>query len=106
MSRYTILQVSAEAYADIRQRIVAIDEKIGHNVYAQEFIRPAFRSHPERLALDQVHLEALPVALAPEPVAWRVRDYADGWIYFTQESAAAACRAETGGLMEPLYSAS
>lgn len=59
MSRYTILQINAESYADIRRRIVSIDEKLGLNVYAKEFIRPPFRSHPEMLALDQVHLVAL-----------------------------------------------
>ena len=41
-----------------------------------------------------------------EPVAWRVKDYADGWIIYQQESAAAAYRAETGALMEPLYDSS
>lgn len=41
-----------------------------------------------------------------EPVAWRVKDYADGWIIFQKESAAAAYRAETGALMEPLYDSS
>lgn len=37
----------------------------------------------------------------PEPVAWRARDYADGWILCHTEEEA---RQQTGGLVEPLYS--
>lgn len=42
-------------------------------------------------------------ARSPQPVAWRCKDFADSWIIYQQESAAAAYRAETGCLMEPLY---
>lgn len=45
----------------------------------------------------------LPAEPAGEPVAWRVKDYADGWIMFHDESAALREVAETGGLMQPLY---
>ena len=41
-----------------------------------------------------------------KPVAWRVKDYADGWIFYTDEKRA---RIEavimSGALVEPLYSA-
>lgn len=65
--------------------------------------------------LTRVRRKGTPQPLRPEaplsggygePVAWRVKDYADGWIIFQKESAAAAYRAETGALMEPLYDSS
>jgi hypothetical protein len=37
------------------------------------------------------------------PVAWRVKDFADGWIYCTSEDQAQRCGAHTGNLIEPLY---
>ena len=40
------------------------------------------------------------------PVAWRVKDYADGWILFSDYGAALQQATEMGGaLIEPLYSA-
>jgi hypothetical protein len=41
--------------------------------------------------------------LAKRPVAWRVKDYADGWIIFQDEEAAYKCHEETGALMQGLY---
>jgi hypothetical protein len=37
------------------------------------------------------------------PAAWRARDLGDGWILYSQESAAAAYRAETDALVQPLF---
>ena len=39
----------------------------------------------------------------PEPVAWRVRDYADGWIIFKNFEAAKRTADDGGALIEPLY---
>jgi hypothetical protein len=44
-------------------------------------------------------------ALQPEPVAWRCKDYADGWILFQFEQNARRYQEETGCLMQPLYAA-
>lgn len=53
-------------------------------------------------------LDTLYAALAnkdgdAKPIAWRCRDYADGWIYFDDENRARRYRETTGALMEPLY---
>lgn len=37
------------------------------------------------------------------PVAWRVKDFADGWVIFGNKAHAEAQAKMTGGLMEPLY---
>lgn len=41
--------------------------------------------------------------LAKRPVAWRVKDYADGWIIFQNEAAAYKEAEATGALMQGLY---
>jgi hypothetical protein len=38
------------------------------------------------------------------PVAWRVKDFADGWILFNDEKKAQRESLATGALLEPLYS--
>lgn len=46
----------------------------------------------------------IPPSRAEEPVAWRVKDYADGWMYFTAErNARDMGNAMHGALVEPLY---
>lgn len=41
-----------------------------------------------------------------KPVAWRVKDYADGWIFYTDEKRARVeAKIMNGALVEPLYSA-
>jgi hypothetical protein len=48
-------------------------------------------------------------ALKPEerewrrPVCWRVKDFADGWIYFETEDRARKEAERTGALVEPVY---
>lgn len=37
------------------------------------------------------------------PVAWRVKDYGDGWIVFQDEEAAYRLSEKTGALMQGLY---
>lgn len=46
-----------------------------------------------------------PVEGAGEPVAWRVKDYTDGWVLCRTESYARRLSQDLGGLMEPLYPA-
>jgi hypothetical protein len=41
--------------------------------------------------------------LQKRPVAWRVKDYADGWVIFQDEAAAYRLAEETGALMQGLY---
>lgn len=36
------------------------------------------------------------------PVAWRCKDYADGWIIFQDREKAVAYQAETGCVMQPM----
>ena len=40
-----------------------------------------------------------------KPVAWRVKDYADGWVRYGTEAEAKREAKRTGALIEPLYSA-
>ncbi len=40
-----------------------------------------------------------------QPVAWRVKDYADGWVRYGTEAEAKREAKRTGALIEPLYSA-
>lgn len=42
-------------------------------------------------------------ALAKRPVAWRVKDYADGWIIYQDEEAAYKDAEARGALMQGLY---
>lgn len=41
--------------------------------------------------------------LVKRPVAWRVKDFADGWIIFQDEAAAYKLHEETGCAMQGLY---
>lgn len=41
--------------------------------------------------------------LSFNPVAWRVKDYGDGWILFSDETAANKLANETGALLQGLY---
>ena len=41
--------------------------------------------------------------LAKRPVAWRVKDFADGWIIFQDEARAYHEAEHTGALMQGLY---
>lgn len=43
------------------------------------------------------------IAVAAEPVAWRVKDFADGWSLFGSETEALLEVVATGGLMQALY---
>jgi hypothetical protein len=54
------------------------------------------------LASARTHTARAP---QPEPVAWRCKDYADGWILFQFEQNARRYQEETGCLMQPLYAA-
>lgn len=59
---YAILQISAAAYADIRGRLVALDEKLKPEpTYASEYIRHAVFDTPEHLVFGPVAFEALPM---------------------------------------------
>ncbi len=82
----------------------------------------ALRGHaPElgpisRTAMMQVVVQAaIPAYLAAlasppkagDPVAWRVKDFVDGWIYYTDEAhARRVARHMSGALVEPLYATS
>ncbi len=44
-----------------------------------------------------------PVRLSTRPVAWRVKDFADGWIFFQDEAAANREAEQTGAAMQGLY---
>jgi hypothetical protein len=62
---------------------------------------PAF--DPEGLvhAAPCVAITALEREAKAEPVAWRVRDYGDGWIYTLKDPQ--RYHEETGAVVQPLY---
>ena len=49
-------------------------------------------------------LAELDAAPAREPVAWRCKDFADGWILFHERRMAEIYQEQTGCLMQALYS--
>lgn len=53
----------------------------------------------------QGHLQPAKEGYKLVPIAWRCKDYADGWILFHDEAKAIDCQKETGCLMQPLYTA-
>lgn len=55
----------------------------------------------DALKAYQLHIDSLP--LAKRPVAFRVKDYADGWIIFQDERAAYDQVEKTGAAMQGLY---
>lgn len=64
-----------------------------------------------RNAFAEVGLEFLRAYIAAlpavsEPVAWRVKDHADGWILWRSKTHALLEARESGALVEPLYPAS
>lgn len=68
--------------------------QIGHlyrGEEAEEVIREVRRQNPETQG-------------AGEPVAWRVKDFADGWFFYGKERGAEAMRAQVDGfLVQPLF---
>ncbi len=75
---YAILQISAAAYADIRARIVAIDERLRIAEYVPQYIRPAAPGrHPEHLVFGPVGFEALPPE-RPQDDRWRWVRHTEG----------------------------
>jgi len=40
---------------------------------------------------------------AEQPVVWRVKDFADGWIYYEDKAHAEAEARHAGALIQPLY---
>lgn len=60
----------------------------------------ARKDSPEGIA--QLELEAT-IALKKRPVAWRCKDYGDGWIIYQDEAEAFAYHEKTNCLMQGLY---
>lgn len=58
-----------------------------------------------RTIIDADELRAILDAQPPqaEPVAWRCKDYADGWILYSSLAQAACYQRRTGCAMQPLY---
>jgi hypothetical protein len=50
------------------------------------------------------HADTVAAALQKRPVAWRVKDYADGWIVFQNENDANTYASSVGALIQGLYS--
>jgi len=57
----------------------------------------------DEIARLRAALAAAQAGAPKRPVAWRVKDYADGWVVFQDERAAYAMHEETGALMQGLY---
>lgn len=61
MGTVAILQISAAAYGDIRNRLTALDARLNPMPsYADEYISPRSPYDPERLVFGPVAFEALP----------------------------------------------
>lgn len=58
------------------------------------------RADDDYLILDG---EARYVRADQSPVAWRVKDYADGWVIYQNKRTAFALASHTGALIQPLY---
>jgi hypothetical protein len=57
----------------------------------------------QSLSVSNTALAAAQANLLKRPVAWRVKDYGDGWIVFQDEREAYAMHEETGAKMQGLY---
>lgn len=53
--------------------------------------------------IDARCAEAMVRAMTAQPVAWRVKDFADSWILFNDEVRAQRERQHTGALIQPLF---
>ena len=54
--------------------------------------------------VNRIAPEQPPQEGAGEPVAWRVKDFADGWFFYGKERGAEAMRAQVDGfLVQPLF---
>lgn len=76
----------------------------------QERLRHNFSSDPHRQMADAIaEIEALRSQrighfdLAKRPVAWRVKDFGDGWIIYQDEAGAYADAEHNGAVMQGLY---
>lgn len=65
--------------------------------------RFAANQQPEVLPMKELPERQDYERLAKRPVAWRVKDAADGWIVFQDEAAAHQQAEGTGALMQGLY---
>ncbi|HET8635500.1 MAG TPA: DUF2730 family protein [Acidobacteriaceae bacterium] len=77
----------------------------GGQYVAPETVKAWIDPHTAGRAADLIEALTHPAAPDMEPVAWRVKDYADGWI-LCHTRAQAEREAENGNLIERLYSAS
>ena len=90
-----IEQVRA-ALAEIDSLIDLIDCTDKHNLA----LLPLFLAQQKRALAALARMEP---ALAKRPVAWRVKDYADGWIIYQNEERALHEAEEAGAVMQGLY---
>ena len=69
------------------------------------FARPIemFKGTVEQDGRTRPRFAPLDLALAKRPTAFRVKDHADGWIYFDDEVKAIAEAEATGALVQALY---
>lgn len=77
---------------------------------ANHFVREWEDAHPDDrtryLTRNRAALAAIRkthAVLEAKPSAWRVKDYADGWIFFKTEQGARFVASQTDALIQPLY---
>src|SRR5690606_10331001 len=58
---------------------------------------------PPMNKIETLNEKALEAARKAEPVAWRCKDYADGWVVYGEKSAAERHQRNDNCLMQPLY---
>jgi hypothetical protein len=97
MNMADIEQVRA-ALEEIGKLVDLIDCSNSNNL----LLLPLFLAQQKRAAATLARMEPSG-ALAKRPVAWRVKDYADGWIIFQDEETADYEAQRTGAVMQGLY---
>lgn len=71
-----------------------------HRKTAETFDNTGMEERRKAVGLDA---EPERPTLAKRPVAWRMKDYADGWIVFQDEEMANRMAEETGAVLQGLY---
>ena len=80
-----------------------IVERLRVRVFGKKAVAERNEAADEIERLRAIIVADTHVILSKRPVAWRVKDFADGWIIFDDEHAAYKAHEANGGLMQGLY---
>lgn len=82
----------------LRKAVERMDTEAGTNLGS--LLIEAILADPANDLLSPAHGGT---AMSDKPVAWRVKDFADGWIIYQSEEEAKRYAVSAGNLVEPLY---